>query len=264
MKKEYIIAGNWKMFKTVAESIDFVKALHEKAVSLSPEPAEDGVEILVFPPFTSLHAVKGISPKIKTGAQNIYFEEKGAFTGEISPLMLENLVDYVLIGHSERREIFKESDEDINKKVKTALSHGITPVLCIGESLEEREAGKTFARIENQLDKDLEGLNPGEIENMVFAYEPIWAIGTGRNASPEQAREVHAFIRDILKKKINACETTESAAPPRILYGGSVKPQNSFELLSQKDINGVLVGGASLKVDEFFAIIQDSYKLANG
>jgi triosephosphate isomerase len=255
MKKDYIIAGNWKMFKTVGESVDFVKALHEKMITL---PLDKSVETLVFPPFTSLYAVKGISTRIKTGAQNLYFEENGAFTGEISPLMLENLVDYVLIGHSERREIFQENDEDINKKVKTALSHGFIPVLCIGESLEEREAGKTFSKVEDQLNKNLEGLNPGEIEKVVIAYEPIWAIGTGKNAAPEQAQEVHEFIREIMQKKIGSPETT------RILYGGSVKPKNSYDLLRQKDINGVLVGGASLKVDDFFGIIQDSYKLANG
>ncbi|NIM12506.1 MAG: triose-phosphate isomerase [Candidatus Aminicenantes bacterium] len=255
MEKEYIIAGNWKMFKTVEESVDFLKALNEKINTL---PQDDAVEILVFPPFTSLYAVKGISSRIKTGAQNLHFEENGAFTGEISPLMLGNLVDYVLIGHSERREIFKEKDEDINKKVKTALKHGFTPVLCIGESLEEREAGKTFSKVEDQLGKDLEGLNLVEIEKVVIAYEPIWAIGTGKNATPEQAQEVHEFIREILQKKIGSPETT------RILYGGSVKPANSYDLLRQKDINGVLVGGASLKVDDFFGIIQDSYKLANG
>lgn len=255
MEKEYIIAGNWKMFKTVAESVDFVKTLNEKMAAL---PLDGTVETLVFPPFTSLYAVKGISTRIKTGAQNLHFEQNGAFTGEISPLMLENLVDYVLIGHSERREIFKEKDEDINKKVKTALKHGFTPVLCIGESLEEREAGKTFSKVEDQLNKDLEGLNPGEIDKVVIAYEPIWAIGTGKNAAPEQAQEVHEFIREILQKKAGSPETTQ------ILYGGSVKPANSYELLRQKDINGVLVGGASLKVDDFFGIIQDSYKLANG
>jgi triosephosphate isomerase len=254
MEKEYIIAGNWKMFKTVEESVDFVKTLHEKMVAL---PLDGTVETLVFPPFTSLYAVKGISFRVKTGAQNLHFEENGAFTGEISPLMLENLVDYVLIGHSERREVFKENDEDINKKVKTALKHGFLPVLCVGESLEEREAGKTFSKVEDQLNKDLEGLVPGEIEKVVIAYEPIWAIGTGKNAAPEQAQEVHAFIREILQEKIGSPETT------RILYGGSVKPANSYELLRQKDINGVLVGGASLKVDDFFGIIQDSYKLAN-
>jgi triosephosphate isomerase len=150
-----------------------------------------------------------------------------------------------------------ENDENINKKIKTALAHGFTPVLCIGETLEEREAGKTFARIEAQLAKDLAGLTPGEVARIVIAYEPIWAIGTGRNASPEQAQEVHAFIRKILQEK------TGNPGAMRILYGGSVKPENSFAILSQNDINGVLVGGASLKVDAFSVIIEHSVKLLN-
>ncbi len=258
MKIEYIIAGNWKMFKTVDESIDFIKGLDEKLFSLPPN---DAVKILVFPPFTSLYAVKGISPKIKTGAQNFYFEEKGAFTGEISPTMLDGLVDCVLIGHSERRQIFKETDEAINKKIKAALNHGFTPVLCIGETLEEREAGATLSKIRHQLDNDLAGLPPSDIPWLVIAYEPIWAIGTGVNATPRQAQESHAFIREILKEKTNSPTAAESM---RILYGGSVKPANSYELLSQKDINGLLIGGASLQITDFFAIIQDAYKLTNG
>jgi triosephosphate isomerase len=258
MKKEYIIAGNWKMYKTVKESIDFVEALHEKISAL---PGNEAVEILVFPPFTSLYAVTGKSHKIKTGAQNLHFEEEGAFTGEISPLMLAGLVDYVLIGHSERRQIFKETDADINKKIKTALSHGFQPVLCIGETLDEREAGKTLSTIQTQLDQDLEGLSAEEIKKLVIAYEPVWAIGTGRNATPQQAQQAHAFIREILKKKIDSPGTAEDT---RILYGGSVKPSNSYDLLSQPDVNGALIGGASLKIDDFFAIIQDAYKLTDG
>lgn len=258
MKKEYIVAGNWKMFKTVKESLDFVEGLHK---TLSEQSHNEAVELLVFPPFTSLYAVTGCSDRIKTGAQNLYYEEKGAFTGEISPLMLEGLVDYVLIGHSERREIFQETDADINKKIKAALAHDFIPVLCIGETLSEREAGKTMAKIQTQLDHDLDGLSPGEIEKVVIAYEPIWAIGTGKNATPLQAQEVHAFIREILEKKIDCVETAKNM---RILYGGSVKPTNSYELLSQKDVNGALIGGASLKIEDFFAIIQDAYKLANG
>jgi len=258
MKKEYIIAGNWKMYKTIKESIDFVETLHDKVSAL---PKNEAVEILVFPPFTSLYAVTGKSQKIKTGAQNLHFEEKGAFTGEISPLMLAGLVDYVLIGHSERRQIFKETDKDINKKIKTALNHGFLPVLCIGETLEEREAGKTLSTIQTQLDQDLEGLSTEEIKKLVIAYEPVWAIGTGRNATPRQAQEAHAFIREILKKKI---DSPGGAEDTRILYGGSVKPSNSYDLLSQPDVNGALIGGASLKIDEFFAIIQDAYKLAGG
>jgi triosephosphate isomerase len=254
--KEYIIAGNWKMFKTVEESISFINELHKKIEANGPFP-DDKIEVLVFPPFTSLFAVKDLSHRIKTGSQNIHFEEQGAFTGEVSPLMLKHIVDYVLIGHSERRELFYESDENINKKIKTALNHGLTPVLCIGESLEEREAGKTFSKIEEQLDKDLAGLGLEEVKKIVIAYEPIWAIGTGKTATPEQAQEVHAFIRNLLTEKIETSQTM------RILYGGSVKPENSSDILSQKDINGVLVGGASLKVDSFFAIIKRSVKFVH-
>lgn len=254
--KDYIIAGNWKMYKTVEESISFITQLDQKLMTTGHFP-EDRIEVLVFPPFTSLYSVKGLSPRIKTGAQDFYFEKEGAYTGEISPLMLENIVEYVLIGHSERRQLFHENDENINKKIKTALAHGFTPVMCIGETLEEREAGKTFARIAEQLSKDLAGLTAGEVAQIVIAYEPVWAIGTGRNASPEQAQEVHAFIRKILQEK------TSNAESMRILYGGSVKPENSLAILSQNDINGVLVGGASLKVDAFSVIIADSINVVN-
>ncbi|MCP5048153.1 MAG: triose-phosphate isomerase [bacterium] len=259
MDKQFIIAGNWKMFKSVEESVQFVNAVHQKAAALDQVQLEP-VEILVFPPFTSLYPVKGLSTIIKTGSQNLHYEDQGAFTGEISALMLKGIADYVLIGHSERREIFKETDEDIAKKVKTALNHGFTPVLCIGESLQEREEGKTFAKVEDQLNRDLEGLSTGDIQKLVIAYEPIWAIGTGKTATPEQAQEVHASIREILAKKINSQRGADTI---NILYGGSVKPQNSLDLLSQTDINGALIGGASLKVDDFFAIIQNSLKLTN-
>jgi triosephosphate isomerase len=251
---EYIIAGNWKMFKTVEESIAFVNAIHNR-IEETPSFPHDKIDVLVFPPFTSLYPVKDLSNLIKIGAQNIHFEEQGAFTGEISPIMLENMVNYVLIGHSERRELFLETDEMINKKIKTALKHGFTPVLCIGEKLEEREAGKTFQKLEEQLDKDLAGLSPEDIEKIVIAYEPIWAIGTGKTAAPQQAQQVHSFIRKVLQGKIDSPEFI------RILYGGSVKPENSFDILSQNDINGVLIGGASLKVDSFFDIIGNSIKL---
>jgi len=247
---EYIIAGNWKMHNTVNDSIDFVVELDKRIDKNSR------IEILVFPPFTSLYPLKGISEKIKIGAQNIFYEEKGAYTGEISPLMLENVVEYVLIGHSERRQIFKETEIEVNKKVRKALDYGFKVVLCVGETLEEREARETLPKIKMQLEKNLEGVNDRKWDNVVIAYEPIWAIGTGKTATPEQAQDVHAFIREILKKYIG-----DSLRIP-ILYGGSVKPENSYEILSQKDINGVLVGGASLKVDSFFDIINSSIKLS--
>jgi len=259
MKKEFIIAGNWKMFKTVDESTEFVSDLHMRLMEEDQKLLEH-IEVLVFPPFTSLYPVRNISRIIKTGSQNLHFEEQGAFTGEISPLMLKDIVEYVLIGHSERREVFKEQDQDLNKKVKTALKFGFTPVLCIGESLEEREKDQTIAKVEGQLTADLEGLTPKEIGKLVIAYEPIWAIGTGKTATPQQAQEVHRMIRKILEKKL---QSKEKAKAVKILYGGSVKPANSFDLLSQNDINGVLVGGASLKVDDFFAIIHNSLRLTN-
>jgi len=250
MGKEYLIAGNWKMFKTVAESREFVRALAREFDSTP------GLEVVVFPPFTALDATHGLEPKIKIGSQNMYFEEKGAFTGEVSPLMLRELADCVLVGHSERREIFAESDEVVNKKLKAALKFELPPVLCIGETLAEREAGKTLEKIRQQLEKDLQGVPAAEMGKISVAYEPIWAIGTGRNATAGQAQEVHHFIR----------QTLLDMAPGntiKILYGGSVKPENSLELLSQEDISGVLVGGASLKVETFSAIIQHALKLLN-
>ncbi|MCU0287029.1 MAG: triose-phosphate isomerase [Acidobacteria bacterium] len=254
--KDMIIAGNWKMFKNVAESIAFIQQLEQKIEAIHHFPG-DRIEILVFPAFTSLYAVKDISKHTKIGAQNFHYEEQGAYTGEISPLMLENIVDYVLIGHSERRQLFYESDESVNRKIKTALHHNFKPILCIGETLSERESGKTFSRIEEQLTKGLTGLNAAEVSKVVIAYEPIWAIGTGRNATPDQAQEAHAFIREILKEKNGQLENM------RILYGGSVKPENSFDILSKNDINGVLVGGASLKIETFSDIIHYSVKLVN-
>jgi triosephosphate isomerase (TIM) len=250
MGKEYLIAGNWKMYKSADQSREFI---HELAQTFAPVP---GLEVAVFPPFTALAGLRGLDAKIKIGAQNMFYEEKGAFTGEISPLMLQELVDYVLLGHSERREIFKESDEDVNKKVRAALQFNLLPVLCVGETLQEREAGKTMGKIKNQLEKALQGVENREMSKIVVAYEPIWAIGTGRNATPAQAQEVHHFIKGIW----------QGMAPGqnlKILYGGSVKPENSLELLAQDDISGVLVGGASLKVEQFSAIIHTCVQLLN-
>jgi len=248
MRKEYLIAGNWKMFKTVAESREFVQDLAREFTAVP------GLEVAVFPPFTALAATHGLDPKIKIGAQNMFFEEKGAFTGEISPLMLQELADCVLVGHSERREIFNESDADVNKKLKAALKFNLPPVLCIGETLPEREAGETLPKIKRQLERALKDVAGADIAKITVAYEPIWAIGTGRNATPGQAQEVHHFIRQTLREMAPGNSS-------KILYGGSVKPENCLELLSQEDISGVLVGGASLKVDQFSAIIQIGLKL---
>ena len=250
MHKEFLIAGNWKMFKTVAESREFIQALAKDFTAVP------GLKVAVFPPFIALTGLRGLDAKIKIGAQNMFYEEKGAFTGEISPLMLQDLVDYVLLGHSERREIFKESDEDVNKKVRAALQFKLLPVLCVGETLQEREAGKTMVKIKNQLEKAVRGVEICEMGKIVVAYEPIWAIGTGRNATPAQAQEVHHFIKGIWQEMAPGQEL-------KILYGGSVKPENSLELLAQDDISGVLVGGASLTVDQFSAIIHSCVQLLN-
>jgi triosephosphate isomerase len=249
MDNKFIIAGNWKMNKTVKESLEFISELNKRL------KFKNAVEVLLFPPFTSLYPVSDIKGKITIGAQNFYYEDSGAYTGEISCSMLKNIVKYLLIGHSERRQIFKENNELINEKVKVAFKNDFTPLLCVGETLDERENGNTFKVIENQLTDNLKDISNSNIDKIVIAYEPIWAIGTGKTATPEQAQEVHNFIRNFLSK------ISDNANTIPILYGGSVKPENSLELLSQNDINGALIGGASLKVEQFFDIITNSYKL---
>jgi len=248
VNKKFLVAGNWKMYKRADESRQFILDL---ARSFQPTA---GMTVAVFPPFVALAGLRGLDENIKIGAQNMYCEEQGAFTGEISPLMLQGLVDYVLIGHSERRELFKESDDLVNKKIKAALRFGLRPVLCVGETLPERDAGKTLAKIKKQLEQALQGITKDSLNEITVAYEPIWAIGTGRNASPAQAQEVHHFIKNTWMEMTPGHE-------PQILYGGSVKPENSLELLAQEDISGVLVGGASLKIEQFSAIIHSGAQL---
>ncbi|MBW2989622.1 triose-phosphate isomerase [Candidatus Woesearchaeota archaeon] len=247
--KKTIIAGNWKMNKTLKESISFVKELKGLI-----EGIEDK-EIIIFPPFTSLAAVKeeiGESD-IRLGAQNMHFEESGAFTGEVSPLMLKDTgVEYVILGHSERRHVFGEDDGMINKKVISALSKGLKPILCVGEKLEQREQGKTHDIIRQQLEKGVLSLKKEQLKDMAIAYEPVWAIGTGKTATPAQAEEVHAFIRKILEELF---DSSASNGTP-VLYGGSVKPGNIKELISQENIGGVLVGGASLDPKNFSEMIR--------
>lgn len=247
------IAGNWKMHKTVAESDELVSQL----MAASADMME--AEVVVIPPFTALSKVKNTlceSP-IQLGAQNMYWEDQGAYTGEISPPMLvEAGCRYVVIGHSERRQFFGETNETVNKKTKAALDHGLLPILCVGESLEEREKGETMAKVGRQLSEGLEGLTPEQFSRVIIAYEPIWAIGTGLTATPEQAQEVHAFIREKLSE--NYGNTACSCAI--ILYGGSVKPANAFSLLKEKDINGALVGGAALKADSFIELVKESIR----
>jgi triosephosphate isomerase len=243
------MAGNWKMNKTVEEALDLVRGLK---ASLSGVKA---VEVAVAPPFTALYAIhkelEG-SP-IHLAAQNLYWEEKGAFTGEISPLMLKEIgCHYVILGHSERRQFFGETDETVNRRVKAALVQGLKVIFCIGEMLKEREEGKTFSVIERQVDGGLKGLSDQEMKNMVVAYEPVWAIGTGKTATPEQAEEVHRFIRGKLEK-LYSREVSEEI---RIQYGGSVTPENIKGLMNQPNIDGALVGGASLKADSFSKIVR--------
>lgn len=244
-----IIAGNWKMFTVVEEAKALVLALKDLVKDVT------NVEIVVCPPFISLQAVKDVlaGSRIGLGAQNVYWEKNGAFTGEISAPMLKSVgCTYVIIGHSERRTYFGETDETVNKRVFAALSEGLKPIVCVGETLEERESGKTFDVIKRQIVGGLANLSVEQMASIVIAYEPVWAIGTGKTATPAQAQEVHAFIRKLLNDIFG--QTTAEAT--RIQYGGSVKPDNATELMSQPDIDGALVGGASLKADSFEKIIK--------
>ena len=242
-----LIAGNWKMFKTVQEAVVFVKELRRLVKDITD------VEIVVAPPFTALHAVAEAArnTNIEVSAQDVYWEPEGAFTGEISPAMVKDAgADYVIVGHSERRRLFGESDQIVNRKAMAVLAAGLTPIVCIGETLEERERHETFAVLDRQIAEGLSGLAP----TFVVAYEPVWAIGTGRNATAAQAGEAHAHIRGRLRDAFGA----EAADRCHVIYGGSVKPQNIRELIAQPDVDGALVGGASLDVDSFAAIVTSS------
>ncbi|OAB42210.1 triose-phosphate isomerase [Paenibacillus glacialis] len=243
-----IIAGNWKMFKTVPEAKSFIEEIKGKA-----EVA--GVESVICAPFTNLpalvEAVKGTA--IKIGAQNLHFEDDGAYTGEISGIMLKDLgVDYVIIGHSERRAYFAESDEIVNKKAHAAFKHGITPIICVGEKLEEREADQTKEVCKVQTEGALKGLTAEQVAQTVIAYEPIWAIGTGKSSTAQDANEVISYIRELVKGLYG--ESVSDAV--RIQYGGSVKPENVVEYMGQSDIDGALVGGASLQPTSFVQLVE--------
>jgi triosephosphate isomerase len=244
-----LIVGNWKMNKTILESLSFVRAL-KTAVS----DVKD-VDILICPTFVSINAVYNEIKRsnINVGAQNLFWEEKGAFTGEVSASMLKDVgCSYVLIGHSERRQYFGETNESVNKKIKATLSNGIIPIVCVGETLKEREENTTFQVIEKQIKESLSGLScQEEIFKLVIAYEPVWAIGTDKTATPKQAQEVHAFIRKVCFQIYK-----DVADNIRILYGGSVKPDNVSELMKQSDIDGGLVGGASLEVESFVKLVN--------
>ena len=251
MTRKPMIAGNWKMHMTTREARDLVTGILQQTEDVDPAR----VDILVAPPYTALSTVSELladTPVLLAG-QNMHWEEKGAFTGEISPVMLKDVgCSHVIIGHSERRQYFGESNETVNKKLHAAFAHDLTPLLCVGESLEQRETGQTFSVIEEELEIGLNGLTTEQLQSMILAYEPIWAIGTGKTASPEQAEEVHAFIREWLGERADK----ETAQAIRILYGGSVKPENIEGLMAKENIDGGLVGGASLKADSFAQIVK--------
>ncbi|HLC23542.1 MAG TPA: triose-phosphate isomerase [Dehalococcoidia bacterium] len=243
-----LIAGNWKMNTTLVDAVALVKEMRQRLDSIG------GVEKVVCPPFISLAAVREViqGSSIKLGAQNVYFEDKGAFTGEISPLMLKGLCDYVIIGHSERRQYFVESNELVNQKVKAAMRSGLKPIMCVGELLEENKSGKTEQVVAEQVLQGLEGVSPNL--DLVIAYEPVWAIGTGRAATSDQAQSTIAFIRS----KVGQAIGKDVAQHVRILYGGSVTGANIADLMTKPDIDGALVGGASLKAQEFISIVEQS------
>ena len=248
-KRKPIIAGNWKMNKTTAEARDLAAKL---------APLVSGIkdrEIVLAPTFTSLQTVAEAirETNMALAAQNMHWEDKGAFTGEISAEMLLDLgCKYVIIGHSERRQYFEETDETVNKKIRQALNKGLLPIVCVGELLSEREAGKANAVIERQVTGALKGVTAAEMQKIVIAYEPVWAIGTGKTATPDQANEIHAFIR----QKVKSMYTADVAEGLRIQYGGSVTPDNVSQLMAKPDIDGALVGGASLKPESFAALVN--------
>jgi triosephosphate isomerase len=249
MRKK-IIAANWKMNQTVAETENFLKDFRLEVEEVS------GVDIVIAPPFTALAKISellGGSQKIRTAAQNMYFEANGAFTGEISaPMLRELYVKYVILGHSERRQIFGETDALINKKVITAIESELKPILCVGETLAEREAGRENEVLETQLRGSLAGVTAEQLTEIVIAYEPVWAIGTGKTATTQQAQDCHVHVRKVLAELSDAA----TADKVRIQYGGSVKPGNAAELLAQPDIDGALVGGASLDPRGFAEIVK--------
>jgi len=251
MRKK-IVAANWKMNMTLNEADSFFETFLREVGEESP------VEIVIIPPFTALAKVSELLNKtqnVKLGAQNMHFEKSGAFTGEVSAAMLRELfVRYVVLGHSERRTLFGETDEVVSKKMRTAIDATLKPILCIGETLEQRDAGKVEHVLETQLRGSLTGISAKELQEIVIAYEPVWAIGTGRTASPEQAQEAHAFIR----KTLGEIADQATADKIRIQYGGSVKPENASVLMSQADIDGALVGGASLDARAFAEIVSAS------
>ncbi|MFD1038818.1 triose-phosphate isomerase [Virgibacillus byunsanensis] len=252
MRKK-VIAGNWKMNKVLSEANQFVGEVATKV------PNDTNVEAIVCAPFPFLASLveKTKDSNVKIGAQNMYFEESGAFTGEVSPVMLRDLgVTHVVLGHSERREYFNETDEMVNKKTHAAFKHDLTPIVCVGETLEQRDANETMTHVENQVKQAIKGLTEEQVAETIIAYEPIWAIGTGKTASSEDANEVCAHIRNVLKD-VTSDVTAEKVV---IQYGGSVKPATIDELLEQSDVDGALVGGASLEAESFLQLVEAGTK----
>jgi triosephosphate isomerase (TIM) len=244
-----IVAGNWKMHKTAAEAEELTRSIRKAVMDIS------AVEIVLCPPFTAVSAVReAVGPaKIGVGAQNMYFEEQGAFTGEISPLMLAELCQYVILGHSERRQFFGETDEGVNKKAKAALAHGLIPIICVGENLDQNQAGQTEAVVGGQVRAAFAGIDANDASRIVVAYEPIWAIGTGMAAAPA---EVNTIISTSIRGVLAELYGEQVAQAIRIQYGGSVKPDNVADFAKQQEIDGALVGGASLKADSFVPLIK--------
>lgn len=245
------IAGNWKMFKTVQEAVVFVKELKSALKDVKD------VEIVVGPSFTALHAVAEAvrNANIGVAAQDLYWEKEGAFTGEVSPVMVKEAgAEYAIVGHSERRRLFGETDPIVNRKVAAAIGAHLTPIICVGETLEEREASQTFTVLDRQIKNGLDHITSEQVADLVVAYEPVWAIGTGRNATAAQAGEAHAHIRTRLRQWFGG----DAADRCHVIYGGSVKPDNIRELIAEPDVDGALVGGASLDVRSFVAIVTGS------
>jgi triosephosphate isomerase len=252
--RKVIIAGNWKMNKTIPEAIELVNGLKRELSNIK------NIDIVIVPPYTALNEISDmlVNSNIELGAQDVYWGEKGAFTGEVSVVMLKDVgVKYAVIGHSERRAYFGETNETVNKKVQAVLKTGLVPIMCVGERLEEREAGKTFQVIKNHVEGGLNGISKEDALKVVIAYEPVWAIGTGKTATPEQAEEVHKYIREDILSNMYDKTVAENL---RIQYGGSVKPDNIKDLINQEDIDGALVGGASLEIGQFVPIVKESAK----
>ena len=248
--RRYLMAGNWKMHKTVAEAVELARAIRANLEARPPD-----LDVVLCPPFTALHAVAEVlkGSRVDLGAQNMHFEIQGPFTGEVSPVMLREVgCTFVILGHSERRQMFGETDDGVGDKARAAVAHGLTPIICVGETLSERESGRTLAIVERQVEAALRHLGAEEARRIVISYEPVWAIGTGHAATPEQAEEVQAFIRKLVKISHGG----GPAEALRVLYGGSVKADNIGTLMAQGDIDGALVGGACLQADSFLKIVR--------